>query len=447
MSLTAVFWVTVYAGGLVLSLFHPFYPFVSYLAFYYMPPHLNWWGRVLPSLRYSLIASLAMLGSTVFASGNLERVKDERNPASIWLVLFGLNTVVVTVWAIQAARSWIYTTLMLKLILLYLLMPAAIRVPAQFDAFGAVHIAGATYWGYKAWSNPKRKAGRLMEVGGPDTQNDNQAAGHLLTVIPFVALYVLTEKRKIPRALYAIGGAFIVNTFILCNSRGATLGLIVSGLAAILLAGKGRRKKMIGATILGSLAVLYLADPEFITRQKTTTDPQDRSALNRIEMWNGGIRMVKDYPFGGGGRTFHILSPIYIPDVVAATDSEERSPHNTYIQLMTDWGLQGTALYLVFMFITVRTLHRIRKRTPQNSWYVYRSLTLEVALIGTMTAAFFSSRLYGESIYWICALAFALHRMQSTELEGLAAEPAQSAAAAFVEVSPTALASRRRAGA
>jgi O-antigen ligase len=211
--------------------------------------------------------------------------------------------------------------------------------------------------------------------------------------------------------------------FILCNSRGATVGLIAATMCAILLAGRGRRKKLIGAVILGALAVLYLADPEYIARQQTTTNATDGAATSRKAMWAGGIEMIKDYPFGGGGRTFHQLSPKYIPDVLAKTDSEERSPHNTYIQLATDWGLQGTVLYFVFMFLTVRTLHRIRKRAPDDAWYFYRSLVIEVALAGTMTAAFFSNRLTGESIYWMCALAFALHRMQSTALERATVDP------------------------
>jgi hypothetical protein len=86
--------------------------------------------------------------------------------------------------------------------------------------------------------------------------------------------------------------------------------------------------------------------------------------------------------------------------------------------------LQGTFLYFGFMFATLRMLHRIRKRAPDNLWYYYRSLTIELALIGTMTAAFFSNRLLGESIYWMCALAFALYRMQSTELEAAASPEA-----------------------
>jgi O-antigen ligase len=342
---------------------------------------------------------------------------------------WGANTVAVTGWALNAARSWIYTVACLKLVLLYMLIPAAVRTPAHFDTFVAVHVAGAAYWGYKAWDNPKREAGRLREVGGPDTQNDNQAAGHLVTVIPFAILFVLTDKRKWVRGLYGLGGALALNVFILCNSRGATVGLIVGGVTAILVAGKGKRLKLLGAAALSGLAVLYLADPQFIERQQTTMDAEDGSAQSRWVMWNAGIEMVKDYPWGGGGRTFHQLSLRYIPDIAEKSSTQERSAHNTYIQLATDWGLQGTVIYFIFMFVTVRTLHDIRKRTPNDPWYFYRSLTVQVALVGTMGAAFFSNRLLGESIYWMCALAYALHRIQSTELERRALELAQGATA------------------
>lgn len=417
MSKMALFWVGMYFGNLAGALRHPIHPMMAYLLFYYLPPHLNWWGRgTLPDLRYSMLASAAVILSLVVARSNLEPLKEERNPATVWLLAWGANTVAVTAWALHAARSWIYTVACLKLVLLYALIPAVVRAPVHFDTFAAVHVAGAAYWGYKAWDNPKRKAGRLAEVGGPDSQNDNQAAGHLLTVLPFAALYALTDKRKALRALHVVGGAFVLNVFILCNSRGATVGLIAAGLAAIVLAGKGRRKKLIGVAIAGVVAVLVLADPEFIERQQTTTNANDGSAQSRWGMWGAGIEMIKDYPFGGGGRTFHILSSTYIPEILAETDSEERSPHNTYIQLATDWGLQGTVLFLGFLVATLRMLHRIRKRASENTWYYYRSLTIEVALIGTLVAGFFSNRLLGESIYWMCALAFALYRMQSTEL-------------------------------
>jgi hypothetical protein len=427
MSKMALLWIGLYFGNLAGAILHPIHPMVAYLVFYYMPPHVNWWGKDIPDLRYSLLASAVLVVSLLFAQSNMEPLKRERNYAMPWLLAWGANTVLVTAWALQAARSWLYTVICLKLVLLYALIPAAVRTPTQFDIFGTVHVAGAFYWGYKAWDDPKREAGRLIAVGGPDTQNDNQAAGHLLTVIPFAVLYVLTEKRKVPRLLYAGAAAFIINVFILCNSRGATTGLVVAGLSAILLAGKGRRKRLIMVAILSGGALLFLADPQFIARQQTTTNPQDNAALSRPMLWRAGFEMIRDYPFGGGGRTFHILSSRYLSaDFLERTDAEEKSPHNTFIQLATDWGVQGFALYTGFMIATLWMLHRIRKRMPDNTWYVYRSLTIEVALIGTMTGGVFSSRGYGESIYWMCALAFALYRIQSTELEKSVQAPASA---------------------
>jgi hypothetical protein len=230
------------------------------------------------------------------------------------------------------------------------------------------------------------------------------------------------------RLLVAGCGALIINVFILCNSRGATVGLAMMGLSAILLAGKGRRRYLVVTAAFAAMAVLFLADPEFLERQQTTTNATDSSALSRYVIWSAGLRVIQDYPLGGGGRTFHILSPQYLPREMMARYEEgvERSPHNTFIQLATDWGVQGFLFFSVFLFYTFRMLHRVRKRAEGNTWYVYRSLALQSALIGTLTAGFFSSRLYGESIYWMCALAFALHRLQSTELAGMAAQPAMA---------------------
>jgi hypothetical protein len=414
MSKILFLWLTIYLGGLVLALVHPIYPFVSYLTFYYAPPHVNWWGRFVPDFRWSLIASIVMLGAIVMHSGSLERLKNERNPALPWLLLFAFNILLVTTWAFDRARSWYWTVVLLKFFLLYALIPFAVRTPAQFDIFAATHIGGATYWGYKAWDDPTRIAGRLEAVGGPDTQNENQAAGHLLTVLPFVVVYAFSVKRHITRASILVCGAFIINVFILCNSRGATLGLLVMVCAAILLAGKGRRAKLVGVGAAGIVAVLLLADGRFIERQQTTTNPTDGASEGRLEAWQAGIEVMRDYPLGGGGRAFHILSPRYIPGIVEEHRGEERAVHNTYLQLGTEWGVQGLILWSGFIGSTFLLLRRCMKQSRDNPWFFYRFFAIELALIGTLTAGIFTSRLYGESVYWMCALAVALYRIHAT---------------------------------
>jgi probable O-glycosylation ligase (exosortase A-associated) len=414
MSKILALWCTVYFGGLAMALIHPIYPLVSYLTFYYMPPHVNWWGRFVPDLRFSLLASAVLAASIFLKNSSLERLKSDKNPALPWLLLFGLNTVIVTLWALDRVRSWNWTVTFLKLILLYLLIPAAVRTPAQFDLFSAAHIGGATYWGYKAWDDPTRENGRLKDVGGPDSQNENLAAAHLLTVLPFVAVYALSVRRKWLKGTVVVCGAFIVNVFILCNSRGGTVGLLAMVGGAILLAGKGRRLKLLSVAAAGLIAVFLLADNDFIRRQQTTSDPQDGAAQGRLIAWQAGLRVIRDYPLGGGGRAFHILSPQYIPEIVERSGDEERSVHNTYLHLGAEWGIQGLILWLGFMGTTFVHLHASRKRARHDSWYYYRFLAIELALIGTLTAGIFGNRLYGESVYWMCALGVALRRMHAT---------------------------------
>jgi putative inorganic carbon (hco3(-)) transporter len=410
----------VYFYGLLMALSHPIYPLVSYLLFYYMPPHLNWWGHGLPDFRYSLLASLVLLGSILLKNSALERLRSPSNPALPWLLLFGFNVTIVTLWALDRARSWVWTVALLKLVLLYVLIPVAVRTPLHFDIFSAAHIGGATYWGYKAWDDPDRSRGRLKDVGGPDTQNENQAAAHLLTVLPFVAVYLLSAKRRWVQGGIAVCGAFIVNVFILCNSRGATLGLMAMGAAAILLAGRGRRLKIIGVAACGLIALLALADHRYLERQQTTAEHKDGSSQGRLVAWKAGLQVIRDHPLGGGGRAFHILSPRYIPDTVAHHDGEERSVHNTFLQLGSEWGIQGLILWCGFLAATFSLSWSIRRRLDNQPWFYNRLLAIELGLIGTLVAGIFGQRLYGESVYWLCALVVSLHRMQVT-----AADPVQ----------------------
>jgi putative inorganic carbon (hco3(-)) transporter len=427
MSKLLFLWLVVYFGGLILAVVHPIYPMVSYLLFYYAPPHANWWGRNLPDLRYSLLASAFIIFALVLKNGVLERLKSVKNPALPWLLLFGVNVSLVTVWAISRYRSWHWASAILKLIVLYMLIPATVRTPAHFDMFSAVHIGGATYWGYKAWDDPVRSRGRLKDVGGTDTQNENQAAAHLLTVLPFVAIYAFTVKRRWLQGVILVCGASIVNVFILCNSRGATLGFLVMGAAAIILAGKGRRIKLVGIGAAGVITLFALADNRFIERQQTTAEHQDGSSQGRLRAWRAGLEVIKDYPFGGGGRAFHILSPKYIPETVERHGGEERSVHNTFLQLGAEWGIQGIILWCGFLGATFYQSMRARAQAKGEPWFYYRYLAIELGLLGTLFAGIFGQRLYGESVYWLCALIVSLRRMHATAIDpAFAEQPAQS---------------------
>jgi O-antigen ligase len=171
----------------------------------------------------------------------------------------------------------------------------------------------------------------------------------------------------------------------------------------------------VGAVAAGC-ALLLLADAEYIERQQTTTSPQDNSAQTRVALWRGSGALIADYPLGAGGQGFHVLSPQYVPELADSSDGEGRSAHNTVIQVAADWGLQGLALFVAFVGYTVVLLHRVRRERHSNDWPYFLSLGLELGLIGTLTASFFSVRFYGESIYWLAALSTSLYQMTSADV-------------------------------
>jgi len=423
-------WLLVYWGGIVLSFVNPIYGLVTYLFEYYLRPSLHWWGKDIPDWRFSLIVSVVALVTYALNKSQLPEQRVKENPALKWLLAFGVNMLFVYPLAVNPQESMDATVLFWKVIALYGLIIGVLRTDWAFNAFVAMHIAGAGWWGFEAWRDPERDAGRLLNVGSSDTLNDNQAAGHLLTVVPFVLLFAFLVKDKRLRALAIVAGPFIINTFILCNSRGAMVGMAVALLCTLILAKSGHRKKMVLATAGVVLAFFMLADRQFITRQQSTLHYEgEATAQNRISNWGSGYELIKDHPLGTGGYGFNQLSPIYAPEVTGGRSTGRISPHNTWILVASEWGVQGMVLFLGFIGATFRMLHRIRKETTDELSY-YRSLAIQIGLIGTLAAATFSDRLYGESIYWLCALAVVTYRMhQNREVTVAAAQPAAEAAA------------------
>jgi len=432
-----IFWIVTYVGGLIAAFINPLYGLLDYLFEYYLRPKLHWWGdQELPDWRWNFIVATVAITAFLIRRGSLPKIPRLHNPALKWFIALSLSMVVVTTWSVDYETSWGETVAFLKLVLLYGIIVGNIRTKGMFDAFMAVHIAGAGWWGWQSYIDPKRLSGRLMYVGSGDTLNDNLAAAHLLTVVPILFVYALTAKDKRLRILSLVTAPFIINTFILCNSRGATVGMAAAAAAAILLARPGHRVRMLGATAVVGVLFYALADQTFIDRQQTIAD-EDASA-QRIQTWQGARNLLRDHPFGVGGGGFEYLSPIYIREIVEAHDGETRSVHNTWLLIATEWGVQSLVLFVGFLASTMILLHRIRRLARGDLDFYYRSLAVQVGLIGTLTAATFSNRFLGESIYWMCGLSFALYRVSVKEFGAEAVAPASEPAQATFRPAATA---------
>jgi O-antigen ligase len=205
----------------------------------------------------------------------------------------------------------------------------------------------------------------------------------------------------------------VLNTIILCNSRGATLGLIVAGVLTFVLARSGHRMRAVAMACVVAVSLFALADPQFLRRQQQTSY-DDGSAQGRIEAWRGSVQLVKDHPFGAGGEGFYELSPQYASALVEQL-GEKRDPHNTFVLVASEWGILGICLFIGYIVSVFRLLGEVRRTALDSMWY-YRSVAIQLAMVGLLVAGCFTDRLYSEAPYWMGAFAVALHRIHRHEL-------------------------------
>ena len=113
---------------------------------------------------------------------------------------------VISPAALDTQASWASTLEFVKFVALYYLISAVISTERAFDIFVAMHIAGAGWWGWEIYLDPSRQGGRLEEAGG---YGINNAAAHLLTVVPFIVVYLTTSRDKSLRLLALCAAPFV----------------------------------------------------------------------------------------------------------------------------------------------------------------------------------------------------------------------------------------------
>jgi O-antigen ligase len=249
----------------------------------------------------------------------------------------------------------------------------------------------------------------------------------VITVLPFLALYVW-KGNYWQRILAVVAAPFIINMLILCNSRGATIGVLVALSAGMVIMKWPLRLKAVALVLVALPFAISLVDQKFIDRQFTLvqyaeegpagpTVLYDGASSDRILSWQGAVKLIGDRPLGVGGGGYDLLSPIYAPQVVEAHEGELRAVHNTYLWAGSDWGIPGGIAFIGFIVSGLLSLHRIRRETA-NERMVLETLALEVGLFAFLGAAMFVNRLYAEILYWLVGLSAALTNIHDQERAG-----------------------------
>ena len=421
MSTTAALWLASVFGLAVLSLGRPAYGFALYLLCFFAHPLFWWWGRDLPETwEWSFYAGCVFLLSVVIqAAKGISGPKDTETTVICGLALAMIvnATVVHLLLAPNYSVSAESYGLLAKFVLLFFMIVASARTDRDYRLLLWSIVLGATYIGYEVTINDRGSfsSGRLEGAGVPGAKMANNLASLFVTVLPLVGGLFFVGK-KWEKVLAAICAPLILNVVLLCNSRGAFLGMAVAAVGFLGAVPRNARKQAISGLALAGLATfLLLGDPDIARRFQTifvsSEQDLDNSAQSRLTYWAAGVRMIADHPLGAGGAGFKKVYAIRY--LGPANVNEARSVHNGFLNEAAEWGLQGLALRLLFIGAAVGLMLRMaRYRTAQQDPH---GAVMCAALIGSLLA-FLITCMFGDFLdaewgYWIIALVVAYARL------------------------------------
>jgi hypothetical protein len=236
MSATASIWVVLAVTLLLMSLKRPVWALALYFLTFFAAPAFWWWGDELPVLRYALWAGYILLGSVVIARppgvANLPAADKIRMTAILMAVNAGM---VHLLFAVDRSISLETLIEFWKYLLLYFLISTAIKDRADLHRAVAVIALGAAYIGWEVTINGRGdfSGSRLEGVGAPAAQTSNSLANVMLVVLPLAGSLFLQKSWKW-KTVAIVASPLILNVLLLCNSRGAFLGLIGTGISFVL---------------------------------------------------------------------------------------------------------------------------------------------------------------------------------------------------------------------
>jgi len=414
MDIYPIFFLLVFFLGSVAALLKdPLWGLVTYVYVYYNIPSSQWWGAQLPDLRWSLISAVVLILSCLLHRDKLSTLPWSKNRPGKWLLVLLILMLVVVPFTPDPSRSWMKIYDFSRYVIIYYLVSKVLADFRRYKIFLGVLLFCTFYLTILAHHYFDGR--RLDGVGLPDAGSANMLAGLMVLVIPLYLVLGVTERGWVRWTAF---GAipFVLNTFVMCGSRGAFVGIMIQGSVAILLLHKYvGMKKILACCVIVAVGLLFLMSDQYRDRlldlkQGIEKDQVAESSAGRWEIWQYGLEMAKDYPFGVGGGGFMALSTKYMPIHLIEHRVGTRASHNTYLLVLVEQGAVGLLIFFGFIWAQFSFLRNARQKirlfalSNDARKLVFHTYAVQISLAGFWGTAFFADRLYFEAIYLVVGL-------------------------------------------
>ncbi|ADK86446.1 O-antigen polymerase [Desulfarculus baarsii DSM 2075] len=211
-----------------------------------------------------------------------------------------------------------------------------------------------------------------------------------LNIVPLTAFLLPAFHRGLMSRGWLPGVVLLapfVNAIILTRSRGGLLGL--ASVAWMYL--RSRAGMIIAGVGVAMVLALMTAVPRF-----ESIDTQESSARARLDHWAYGLSLFKSSPIFGVGQGNFIDAGSYT-----------HTAHNSFILVLAETGFVGAFLWVGMIFCSFKQLRAMRLDDRAPPWVENFCHSMETALVGWMTCAFFLSQSFKPLLFMFMAMAVA----------------------------------------
>lgn len=401
------------------SLFNPILGIIGYMAHYHIHPERQWWGVAMNNLgiRYSFTIALLLVIGTLINKNKL-KFKKLFHGQEILLLIFLIIIWLSTFLGLESEPNYDpynYPPLKVtKIVIFTLFLTHVVTDLTKYKMIIWTFVFLGLYLGYSCYIAPFSAyiSGRLsIGIGGPDFAESSFLAGHFVSILPFMAIFVLTGNWK-HKIIAIIAAAFVANAIILTQTRAAFVAAFVGVIFTIIWSIPQYRTKIIILLIIGALGALSLTNQAFWQRMETIkTDEEgkhEESAESRKVLWQTALRMMKTRPQGFGAGNFQKYMGDYNNN-----DYQNKDTHNTFLRCGAELGLHGLIVFLIMIVNAFLILKRIKRKAinvKDAKIFINYAYALQLTIIIYLICGFFMSQTYHEETFWFLLLPVCLER-------------------------------------
>lgn len=224
-----------------------------------------------------------------------------------------------------------------------------------------------------------------------------------LAVAFILALYKYWSKLKL---FFLICMPFTgIGTAVASSSRGALVGLAVSGIRPLLIS---PRLFFIGSLAFALVAVVTIASIPDESMERFHEAGSDRTSQHRLERWRDGMDAACKYPVFGVG--FEAWSSYY-PEHYELEDTGTLLVHNVFVQCASELGYSGLIIFVWMIWACFSNTRKVRQLRlgEKDNFLAIMSYGFDAALLGFLGSGFFVTVLY-YPYFWIhCGLTTSLY--------------------------------------